>query len=261
MKGFRLNRMFSALSRRCCAVAIESGLLAGIANPDRCVRLLVEAAPDAIELTVGHAELLQSIPGKSKPALVLRADVSNVHGRELPPALFSRVIGNAVEQAVRLDAACVVANFFLIPGHPALTAQCRENIQRLVPDCERFAMPLMIEPRVFRAAAGGWQPDGDVENFIPCVRQARDFGADIIATDLPDDAGVFHRVVESAGRIPVLVRDGAQAPDAEILSRAEKLIRQGAAGIVYGRNVIEHADPAELIRALMAIIHDGGSTR
>ena len=174
MKGFRLNRMFSALSRRCCAVAIENGLLAGIANPDRCVRLLVEAAPDAIELTVGHAELLQSIPGKSKPALVLRADVSNVHGRELPPALFSRVIGNAVEQAVRLDAACVVANLFHIPGQPGITDQCLANIQRLAPDCARFAMPLMIELLVLRTDMqdGGFVADGDLENILPLVRHA-----------------------------------------------------------------------------------------
>jgi DhnA family fructose-bisphosphate aldolase class Ia len=29
----------------------------------------------------------------------------------------------------------------------------------------------------------------------------------------------------------------------------------GAAGIVYGRNVIQHEDPAGITRALMAIVH------
>ena len=52
-----------------------------------------------------------------------------------------------------------------------------------------------------------------------------------------------------------------KAPDAEILARTEKLIQQGAAGIVYGRNIIQHDDPAGLTRALMAIVHDGATAK
>lgn len=267
MKAFRLNRLFNAESRRCFDVAVdhgffnERGFLSGIENLGQCVRTLVAAAPDAIQLTIGQAELLQGIPGRDKPALVLRTDVANVYGSELPRALFSRMIGNAAEQAVRLDAACVVVNLFRIPGQPEVTDQCIENILRLKPDCERFALPLMIEPLVFRpnAQAGGYMVDGDVEKILPLVRQACELGADIIKADPTDDVGVYHRVVEIAGRIPVLVRGGGKAPDAEILDRTEKLIAQGAAGIVYGRNIIQHADPAGMTRALMAIVHEGAT--
>ena len=41
----------------------------------------------------------------------------------------------------------------------------------------------------------------------------------------------------------------------------EKLIQQGTAGIVYGRNIIQHADPAGMTRALMAIVHDGATAK
>ena len=267
MKAFRLNRLFNAQSRRCFDVAVdhgffnERGFLSGIENLERCVRTLVAAGPDAIQLTIGQAELLQAIPGKDKPALVLRTDVANVYGSELPRALFSRMIGNAAEQAVRLDAACVVVNLFRIPGQPEVTDQCIENILRLKPDCERFALPLMIEPLVFRPneQAGGYMVDGDLEKILPLVRQACELGADIIKADPTDDVGEYHRVVEIAGRIPVLVRGGGKAPDAEILDRTEKLIAQGAAGIVYGRNIIQHADPAGMTRALMAIVHEGAT--
>ena len=47
--------------------------------------------------------------------------------------------------------------------------------------------------------------------------------------------------------------------DKEILERTEKLIQQGAAGIVYGRNIIQHVNPAGMTRALMAIVHDGAT--
>jgi len=57
------------------------------------------------------------------------------------------------------------------------------------------------------------------------------------------------------------VRGGGKAPDKEILERTEKLIQQGAAGIVYGRNIIQHGDPAGMTRALMAIVHEGASAK
>ena len=34
-------------------------------------------------------------------------------------------------------------------------------------------------------------------------------------------------------------------------------MKQGARGIVYGRNIIQHADPGGMTRALMAVVHDG----
>ncbi len=65
--------------------------------------------------------------------------------------------------------------------------------------------------------AGGYMVDGDLDKILPLVRQAVELGADIIKADPTDDVSVYHRVVEIAGRIPVLVRGGGKAPDAEIL--------------------------------------------
>lgn len=267
MKQFRINRLFHARSKHCFDVAIdhgffnERGFLAGIENLDKAVRTVVAAAPDAVQLTVGQAHHLQSLPGRDKPALVLRTDVANVYGTQLPRTLFSRMIDAPVEQALRLDAACVVVNLFRIPEQPEVTDQCIQNILRIKPDCDRFGMPLMIEPLVFQpnAKAGGYMVDGDLEKILPLVRQAVELGADIIKADPTDDVSVYHRVVEIAGNAPVLVRGGGKAPDAEILARTEALMKQGAAGIVYGRNIIQHANPAGMTRALMAVVHDGAT--
>jgi DhnA family fructose-bisphosphate aldolase class Ia len=267
MKAYRLNRLFNAKSNRCFDVAIdhgffnERGFLQGIENLESAVKTVVSAAPDAVQLTVGQAHYLQSLPGKAKPALVLRTDVANVYGSQLPRALFSRMIEAPVEQALRLDATCVVVNLFRIPGEPEVTDQCIQNILRIKPECDRWSVPLMIEPLVFQSntKAGGYMVDGDLEKILPLVRQAVELGADIIKADPTDDVNVYRKVVEIAGRIPVLVRGGGKASDREILTRTEALIQQGAAGIVYGRNIIQHADPAGMTRALMAIVHDGAT--
>jgi DhnA family fructose-bisphosphate aldolase class Ia len=265
MKSPRLNRLFNPKSRRCFDVALdhgffnEAGFLPGIEDIAHAIEVLVAAGPDAIQLTIGQAPLLQAIPGRDKPSLVLRTDVANVYGKELPRFLFSRMIDAPVEQALRLDAVCVVVNLFRIPNQPEIADQCLQNILKVKPECDRFNMPLMIEPLVFQAnqKAGGYMVDGDPQKISPLVRQAVELGADVIKADPTDDVNVFHKVVEISGSVPVLVRGGGRAPDDEILKRTEALIKQGAVGIVYGRNVIQHENPAGMTKALMAIVHDG----
>jgi fructose-bisphosphate aldolase, class I len=265
MKLFKLNRLFNKKSANCFDVAIdhgffnESSFLKGIENIEKAIKILIDAKPDAIQLTVGQAHYLQSIPGKDKPTLVLRTDVANVYGNQLPRTLFSRMIEQGVEQAIRLDAACVVVNIFRIPDEPEITDQCIQNILKLKPLCDFYAMPLMIEPLVFRPnnQGGGYMVDGDLEKIIPLVRQAVELGADIIKADPTDDISQYHKVIETAGKIPVLVRGGGKASDEDILNRTSSLMQQGARGIVYGRNVIQHSNPAGMTKALMSIVHDG----
>ena len=264
MKTYRLNRLFNPVSKRCLDVAADHGFfnelnfLRGIEDLTKAVELLVEANPDAIQLTVGQAELLQRIPGKSKPALVLRTDVANVYGKDLPRTLFSRMIERPAEQAIRLDAVCVVVNLFRIPGQPEVTDQCIQNILKLKPECDQYNIPLMIEPLVFRPniGTGGYMVDGDITKILPLVRQAVELGADVIKADPTDDPQEYHKVIQT-GRVPVLVRGGGKADDLEVLRRTEQVIAQGAAGIVYGRNIIQHPNPGGMTKALLAIVHNG----
>ena len=105
--------------------------------------------------------------------------------------------------------------------------------------------------------AGGYMVDGDLDKIMPLVRQAVELGADIIKADPCDDPTEYHRVIELAQGVPVLVRGGGRASDEEILARTVELMKQGARGIVYGRNVIQHEKPRQMTEALMAIVHEG----
>ncbi len=267
MKESRLNRLFNAKSGRCFDVAVDHGFfnqpgfLTGIEDMESVVRTLVAAGPDAIQLTVGQAGHLQRIRGRTKPSLVLRTDVANVYGRDLPDTRFSRMLAEPVLQAVRLDAACLCVNLFQIPGAPEVHAQCVENILRLKPQADHYGMPMMVEPLVFRPnhEAGGYQVDGDPTKVVHLVRQAVELGADVIKADPTDPVSDYPEVLRVAGRVPVLVRGGGRVSDREILERTERLVALGVAGIVYGRNVIQHRDPAGITRALMAVVHDGAS--
>jgi fructose-bisphosphate aldolase, class I len=267
MKQYRLNRLFNAKSNRCFDVAVDHGFfnqpgfLQGIEDMREVIKVLVDAAPDAIQLTLGQARHLQEIPGRFKPSLVLRTDVANIYGKELPDTRFSLMIEETMLQAVRYDAACVCVNLFQIPGAPEVHAQCVENILRLKPQADHYGVPMMIEPLVFQPneQAGGYMVNGDETAITYLVRQAVELGADIVKADPTDDVNVYHKVIAAASGVPVLVRGGGRVSDREILQRTQGLLEQGAAGIVYGRNVIQHPNPKGITQALMAMVHDNAS--
>lgn len=264
MSLYRLNRLFDAGSSRALDVAVDHGFfgepsfLSGIENMQSVVDTLVDAGPDAIQLTLGQARLLQSKPGKSKPALVLRTDVANVYGRPLDPHIFSHHVPHAIEEAVRLDAVAVCVNLMHLPGRPEIREACIVSIMALRREATRYGMPLMIEPLVMRGEdAEGYSVDGDTTKIMTLVRQARELGADLIKADPTDDIEEYHRVIEVAGDTPVLVRGGGRVDDRTLLDRTVAVLEQGARGIVYGRNVIQHPDPAGITRALMDVLHRG----
>lgn len=262
----RLARLFNQTSGRCLDVALDHGFfgeypfIKGIEDMPSAVQTLVAADPDAIQLTPGQALLLQQIPGKAKPALVLRTDVANAYGNPLDDYLFSVHFPDSVAQAVRLDAACVVANLLHLPGRPDVRENCIRSIMALREECTKAGMPLMIEPLVMQdnTQAGGYMVDGDTTKIVALVRQARELGADLIKADPTDDVSEYHRVVEAAV-VPVLVRGGGRVEDHELIQRTAGLLEQGAAGIVYGRNVIQHPRPAAITRALMSLLHEDAS--
>ena len=263
---FRLNRLFR--EGRCLDVAIDHGVcnepsfLDGLEDMPGVVEALVEARPDAIQMNFGQADLLQAVPGKDKPALVMRIDMGNPYNKQRHRAMWA-VLQNEAEPligALQMDAACVVVNLFMLPDEPDLFRQCVSNIARVRADCDRYGMPLMIEPLVMlpNSERGGYMVDGDAEKIVTLTRLAREMGADIVKADPTTNPADFHRVVEAA-RCPVLVRGGGKEDLRAVFDKSAALMAQGAVGMVYGRNIYQHANPGAVVRGLMALIHDGAS--
>ena len=268
MSQFRLNRLFNPDSGRALDVAVDHGFfgepsfLTGIEDMDSVMATLVGANPDAVQLTLGQARALQSFPGKYKPALVLRTDVANVYGNPLDDHIFSHHLPHAIEEAVRLDAVAVCANLMHLPGRPEIREANIRSIMALRKEATRYAMPLMIEPLVMQdnaAAGGGYMVDGDTDKIVTLVRQAKELGADLIKADPTDNVADYSKVITVAGDVPVLVRGGGRVDDRTLLERTVAVLDQGARGIVYGRNIIQHPNPAGITAALMAVLHRGAS--
>lgn len=263
----RMNR-FLAADGKCLDVAVdhgvfnELGFLDGLRDMAKVVEGLVSAGPDAIQMNIGQADLLQNLPGKDKPSLVLRTDVGNLYNPVTHAVMFDQLVhwDEPIIAALKVDAAAVVCNLLLMPGQPDLHRQTVLNAGRLRAACDRYGMPLMIEPLVLKSneVAGGYQVDGDKKLVVALVRQARELGADVIKADPTDHAEDYHEVIEAA-RCPVLVRGGGRKPLEAVFAEAEAFLAQGAQGLVYGRNIYQHPQPARIVAAFMAMIHQGAS--
>jgi fructose-bisphosphate aldolase, class I len=126
---------------------------------------------------------------------------------------------------------------------------------RLRGECDRAGMPMMVEPVPMAPNSAGYDVHRDAERLRGLVRQATELGADLIKCDPLPDQAAFARVVRTA-RVPVLVRGGGRISDEEILHVTADVLAAGATGLVYGRNIIQHADPAAMTRALAALVHE-----
>jgi class I fructose-bisphosphate aldolase len=262
----RMKRLFA--HGRCLDVAIDHGVcnepsfMAGLEDIGRVVDQLVAAGPDAIQMNYGQADLLQSRPEKTKPALVIRLDMGNPYNDHRHRAMWAELQNRdePIIGALEMDAACVVVNLFMLPDEPDLFRQCVVNIATTRAACSRYGMPLMIEPLVMlpNDVRGGYQVDGDTDKIVTLVRLAAEMGADIIKADPTTNAEDFHRVIEAA-RVPVLVRGGGKEDLQGVLCKSAALLAQGACGLVYGRNIYQHENPKRVVAALMAMIHRGVS--
>lgn len=255
-------------SGKCLDVAVDHGVfneydfLDGLENMESVVQSLVKAGPDAIQTNYGQSDILQRIPGKSKPALVMRVDYGNPYNAQTHKVMFSELQNEEepILEALRMDASCIVVNLLLVPGEPGLHRASLRNISRLRGVCDRYGMPMMIEPLVMKGndSRGGYQVDGNKKLVVPLVRQARELGADVIKADPTDHVEDYHEVVEAA-RCPVLVRGGGKADLKDLFTKSYGYLQQGAMGLVYGRNIYQHPNPSQIVKAFMQMIHNGAT--
>jgi len=87
------------------------------------------------------------------------------------------------------------------------------------------------------------------------TRVMAELGADLIKCFFTGER--FHEVVENTP-IPVFTI-GAEKLDTDlaVLKKARDSVKQGARGIIFGRNIFMAKNPAELIKALNEVINGG----
>jgi class I fructose-bisphosphate aldolase len=254
----RTSRILNPESGNGIVVAIDHGLfigpLPGIENAGKAIDTLLPGQPDAIQMTPGITRAnLHKFYGKNKPGIVVRLDATNIWRKKPAPKEGYYTYVASVKDAVQLGGDAVVT--FLFAGYDT-DAQEADNLQTLAAiaaEARGYGVPFIVEPLAIQKGASVVR---DFEIMKLIIRMASEIGADLIKADFPESRQQFEELVGIASA-PILVRGGPKMDsDQEMLQMVKDAMDCGARGLVFGRNVWQHATPAKILRALAAIVHE-----
>jgi class I fructose-bisphosphate aldolase len=164
------------------------------------------------------------------------------------PMLKNRVCD--VEEAIRLGADAVSMHVPLGLGADGDGAALHE-LGRVASACANWNLPLLAMMYVYGEATRRSGADAHA------ARVAADLGADLVKVAYPGNPEALAGLLASC-YVPVLVAGGEASGDGrQTLELAAEAVTLGAAGVCVGRNVYQHRDPAGMVRALRAVVHDG----
>lgn len=260
-RRLRLNRILRPSTGRGVVVAFDHGLslgpTPGIEDIRTAVAQVAAGEPDAVQVAPGVVAAVEDVvAGRTAPALILRVDASSAWRTVAATAAPYRVRIATVEDAVRLGADAVVA--YLLTGYPdeLQEGQNLADIGALASDCRRWGVPLVVEPL---RIGPGRRPADEPDVAALMARMACEAGADVIKADYTGSPDSFARVVR-ASTAPILIRGGPKMDSPQqVLHTVAEALEAGARGVVFGRNIWQHADPAGMVRALRRIVHEGRS--
>ena len=252
----RLARLFHPRSGNCLIVAMDHGVfmgpLPGIENLARTAALCAAAGADALQVGPRAAQwIANSLAARAGPSLVLRIDSTNAYRRAAKPARFGGTMIAAVADAAAAGADAVVVFLLDDPADPGVEQAMIERLAPVLRDARGLGMPVMIEPLVM---GGAGETSTDAAAIDRIARIAYELGADLLKIDYPGEAAVAAICAHVAA--PVLIRGGPRVDDANAFLRAvEQAMRDGARGVVFGRNLWQAADVAAATRELARAVH------
>jgi DhnA family fructose-bisphosphate aldolase class Ia len=193
--------------------------------------------------------------GKGSPTVIVRLNWNTIHCEPWHYQQAHIVKAMSVEAAVAAGADVVLASLVLKTGDEAHDAANVQGFAALAEESGKLGIPLIGE--VFPVAGYRARPDEFHDYIRKMCRIICELGADAIKTFYTGDR--FAEVVEGVP-IPVFAL-GAEKFESEIaaLELAERATRAGAAGVVFGRNVLQAQEPARFLRALKEVVQGRAS--
>ncbi len=168
---------------------------------------------------------------------------------------FTTICTN-VEEAVEAGAQVIICSLFLEEdNNRAMEVNNVAIFTEVVRQKEKLGIPLIGECYVVEHEEKTPQQVHDKVKRIS--RIMAELGADFIKTFYTGDN--FHEVVENTP-VPVFTIGADKLnTDLAVLEKAYNSVRQGANGIIFGRNIFMAENPPKLIKALNEVMNDGVS--
>jgi DhnA family fructose-bisphosphate aldolase class Ia len=255
----KFGRIFDT-SGRAVVVACDHGMFDG---PQRGMEDLgamlgrLGDGPDAVLLSPG---MLPRVKGyfarRGAPAAITRLNFNSVFCFKwgYRASVISRLF--EPEEAVAAGADAVLVCLTMKTGSEATDAHNVEIFAELCGKAHRLGLPVVGE--YFPHSHLTKPPDEFHEEVLVGCRMLTELGADAIKTFY---TRAFKEVTGSCA-VPILGLGAEKTPtDLAALELAERQIRDGAGGVVFGRNAVQASNPPAFVAALQDVVKRGASAK
>lgn len=253
-EGVRMARLFSE-GKNAVVVAVDHGLyfgpLAGMIDLPAVIDRLAEA--DAILFGPAMPAYCSSVfSRRGAPQLVIRLNWAPNYAAQWNYRHSHSVRILSAAEAVAQGADLLMASLTMKNPDEAEDARNVEVFSACVAEKRALGTPIIGE---FYPTGGDDRTQEDLheEVFIGC-RMIAELGADLVKTFYTGKR--FSEVVE-ATPVPILALGAKKLPkESDALKLAADAVNAGAKGIVFGRNVLQSADPERLLGALKEVVKE-----
>lgn len=229
------------------------GAVRGLEDPGRVIEAVLEAGADSVMTSFGTAKRYrEQLVGRVPVYLRLDGGVSIVKEKWLESTEWALLHTVEDAQLLGCDGACLM--YFM--GAPC-ELETLAVVAEVAGECLKEEVPLMVE--ALPCPSPNIPDTLDPQMMADACRIAFEHGADICKTYYPGTQEGFRKVVEAVPA-PVLIAGGPKLDgDLDVLRMVADSVAVGGKGVVFGRNIWQHANPGGMVRALRAVIHDGAT--
>jgi putative autoinducer-2 (AI-2) aldolase len=242
----RLARIFASKSGHTVMLAFDHGYIMGsTAGLERLDIVIPPLAGDVDVLMGTRGALRAVVPPTCNKAVALRCSAGS---SVLDEDMSHEVIGVDVEDAIRMNAACMAVQTFI--GAPGEKSSIR-NLCNTVDAGNRYGIPTL------GVIAVGKEMERTTKYFLLATRMVAEFGAQIIKTYYCDE---FEKIT-SACPVPIVIAGGKKLPENEALAMCFRAMGEGAAGVDMGRNIFQSESPLAMVKAVGKVVHENATDK
>ncbi len=246
-KQIRMERIMDRNTGKTLLVPLDHGVsvgpIYGIADIKTAVDQVAEGGANAI---IEHKGLVGAGHRRSGADIGLIVHLSA--STSLSPFPHSKTLVCSVEEAIKLGADAVSIHVNIGDSQEK---EMLNDFGRVSYEARTWGLPLlaMVYPRGEHI-----KDEYDVSVVKHAARVGGEMGADIVKVSYTGSPESFREVVEGA-TIPVVIAGGPKmSSNREMLEMVRGAMDAGGAGVSIGRNVFQHKNPTQMVRAMAAII-------
>jgi putative autoinducer-2 (AI-2) aldolase len=242
----RLARMFNPTSGRTVMLAFDHGYIMGSTAGLERIDIVIPPLANDVDVLMGtRGALRAAVPPMFNKAIALRCSAGS---SVLDEDMSHEVVGVDIEDAIRMNAACMAIQTFI--GAPGEKTSI-QNLCNTVDAGNRYGIPTL------GVIAVGKEMERTTQYFLLATRMVAEFGAQIIKTYYCDE---FEKIT-SACPVPIVIAGGKKLPENEALTLCFRAIQEGAAGVDMGRNIFQSEYPRGMVKAVAKVVHENASDK